>query len=265
MSQDYRWNAEEYARSSQAQQGWAMELIEALRLQGDESVLDIGCGDGKVTAEISRRVPRGSVTGIDSSPDMVERAKASWPSVSNPRLSFALADARSIPYVDRFDVAFSNAALHWVPDQPAVLAGVARALRPSGRLLFQLGGRGNGAAIFGVAEEMTHSAEWSRYFDGFSFPWTFPATDEYRRWCESAGLRVRSVELVPKAMLQPGIDGLAAWIRTTWMPYTARLPEGHREEFIREAAERYAAGHPPDAQGRVEVGMVRLEVAAEKG
>lgn len=264
MSERCRWNADEYARSSQAQLGWARELIDALKLRGDESVLDIGCGDGKVSAEIARRVPRGSVTGIDSSEDMIRRASASWPAARHPGLRFLLADAQALGMKDRFDVAFSNAVLHWVTDHRAVLRGVARALRPAGRLLFQMGGRGNGAAIFAVAAELTGARAWRAFFEGFEFPWAFHGPEEYAPWCAEAGLRAVRIELIPKKMLQRGAEGLAAWIRTTWMPYTARLPEDRRESFIAEAADCYVSHHPPDAEGMVAVDMVRLEVEAVK-
>ncbi len=264
MSTGYRWDPEEYVRSSASQLGWAMELIEKLGLRGDESVMDIGCGDGRVTAEIARRVPRGSVTGIDSSREMIERARAVWPAARHANLSFELADAQALPFADRFDVAFSSATLHWVRDQAAVLRGVARALRGGGRLLFQMGGRGNGAAVFASGVQLTATPAWSRYFKDFAFPWSFPDTDEYAAWCAEAGLRVRRIELIPKLMRHAGPAGLAAWMRTTWMPYTERLPDALKERFLEEVAGRYVAAHPADKDGMVTVGMVRLEVEASR-
>jgi trans-aconitate methyltransferase len=260
----WRWDAAEYARSSTAQQGWALELIGKLALTGAETVLDIGCGDGKVTAEIARRVPAGRVIGIDSSEDMIRMSRKVFPPAVVPNLSFTRADARSLSFEGVFDIAFSNAVLHWVKDHGPVLRGVARALRNGGRLLFQMGGKGNGADVFAVAEEMTRDIRWRSFFEGFDFPWGFHGPGEYTAWCADAGLRVRRVELLPRPMTQKGVDGLAGWIRTTWMPYTARLPEERRESFIREAAERFIALHPLDAEGNATVGMVRLEVEAEK-
>ena len=265
MSGSWRWDAEDYARSSQAQLGWARELIDKLALRGDESVLDIGCGDGKVTAEIARRVPRGGVTGIDSSEDMVRRARETWPPARFPGLVFSLADARSLAFDARFDVVFSNATLHWVKDHHPVLRGIARSLRPGGRMLLQMGGRGNGDAIFAVAREMIDEPSWCGYFEGFEFPWGFYGPEEYAPWCREAGLRPSRIELLPKTMTQDGPEGLAAWIRTTWMPFTARVPEERRESFITEAARRYIARHPLDPEGRAAVLMVRLEVEASKG
>ena len=94
-----------------------------------------------------------------------------------------------------FDVVFSNATLHWVKDHGPVLKGAARSLRPGGRVLFQMGGRGNGAEIFEVAGLMTRAAAWERFFDGFQFPWGFYGPEEYRPWCAEAGLRPRRIEL----------------------------------------------------------------------
>jgi trans-aconitate 2-methyltransferase len=145
-----------------------------------------------------------------------------------------------------------------------VLKGAARSLRPGGRILFQMGGRGNGAEIFEVARSMTAAPEWHGFFAGFEFPWGFHGQDEYMPWCAAAGLRIRRIELLPRTMRQEGAAGLAGWIRTTWMPYTERLPADRREAFIGEAAARYMSRHPPDAQGIVGVEMVRLEVDAVK-
>ena len=261
----FRWDASEYARNSAAQLGWALELIEKLELTGDESVLDLGCGDGKVSAEIARRVPAGQVLGVDSSEDMIALSRRSFSPSGFPNLGFQRGDARALNFDARFDVVFSNATLHWVKDHGPVLKGAARSLRPRGRILFQMGGRGNGAEIFEVAQRMVATPEWGRFFAPFEFPWGFYGPDEYIPWCSAAGLRVRRIELLPRTMLQKGAEGLSGWIRTTWMPYTERVPEDRRDAFIQEATERYLDLHPPDAQGNVGVEMIRLEIDAVKG
>ena len=259
-----RWNAEDYARNSGAQQSWARELIAKLALAGQETVLDLGCGDGKVTAEIAELVPRGSVLGVDSSPAMIDLARRTFPPADHPTLSFEIADARSLPYQGRFDVIFSNAALHWVVDHRPVLGGVARALKAGGRLLFQCGGRGNGEEFFAIARQMSGEQPWRVHFEGFTFPWGFYGPEEYGPWCREAGLAPRRIELLPRVMKQNGFVGLAGWVRTTWMPYTDRLPEDRREPFITEACERYLATHPLDENGDASVLMARLEVEAVK-
>jgi trans-aconitate methyltransferase len=258
----FSWDAEEYARNSAAQLGWARELIEKLDLSGSESVLDIGCGDGKVTAEIARRLPRGRVVGIDSSQEMIRLARSAFPPTSRGNLDFLAGNALALDFNQEFDVVFSNATLHWVKDHGPVLRGAARSLRPGGRLLFQMGGRGNGAGILAVVREMMTAEEWRGFFADFQFPWGFYGPEEYAPWCAAVGLQARRIELLPRTMVQKGTEGLAGWIRTTWMPYTERVPADRQEAFIREVSERYARAHPPDAQGNLAVEMVRLEVDA---
>ena len=258
------WDAEEYARNSGAQLGWARELIAKLELEGHEHVLDIGCGDGKVSAELARQVPRGRVVGVDSSEDMIRLARAAFPPAAQANLSFMLRDARQLGFEEEFDVVFSNATLHWVRDHRAVLRSIARSLKPRGRILLQLGGRGNGEGIFEVARVMIESPRWCEFFQDFEFPWSFYGPENYDAWCTEAGLSLWRAELLPRDMVQHGMEGLSGWIRTTWMPYTSRLPVEKREAFIREAANRYAILHPGNAQGDLVVEMVRLEIEAAK-
>ena len=260
----YRWNAEEYARNSTAQLAWARELIGKLALRGTERVLDIGCGDGKITAELSRLVPGGEVVGIDNSEDMIRKAAAAFPAGSLPNLSFQLMDASSLSFAAAFDVAFSNAVLHWVKDHRTMLRSVADSLKPSGRLLFQMGGRGNGADMFSVVGDMIGRDPWRRHFQGFEFPWGFYGPEEYGGWLKEAGLSAHRIELIPRDMRHKGKEGLLGWVKTTWMPYTERVPEALRETFLSEAVDRSIARRPLTKEGQAVVPMVRLEVEAEK-
>ncbi|MBI2302636.1 MAG: methyltransferase domain-containing protein [Armatimonadetes bacterium] len=260
---DSRWDPVDYQRHSSAQLGWARELIAKLRLRGDERVLDVGCGDGRVTAELALQVPRGEVVGIDSSGEMVVYAAATFPPERWPNLSFRVMDARAMTFEAEFDRVFSNAVLHWLVDHRAALAGIARALRPGGWCLLQMGARGNAAGVQAAVDELVREPAWSAHFEGMGEVYGFHGPAEYRAWLAEAGLAPRRVELVAKDMAHDGPDGLAGWFRTTWLPYTHRVPGARREAFIAAVVERYLAGHPVDAEGRTHVGMVRLEVEAE--
>lgn len=258
----YGWDAGEYARHSTAQAAWAVELLERLELRGNEAVLDIGCGDGKVTAILAGRVPRGNVLGIDSSEAMIEQARRFFPPARHPNLGFTPGNALELDFEERFEVVFSNATLHWVRDHPRVLRGVARALKPGGRLLCQMGGRGNAAAILAVLGELEREPPWDAWLSGFACPYGFYGPEEYENWLPAAGLRPVRVELLPKQMRQRGREGLAGWVRTTWLPYTERVPPERREEFIAAVVDRYLCRHPLAAGGEAIVPMVRLEVEA---
>jgi trans-aconitate 2-methyltransferase len=260
----YSWNAQDYAKHSSAQQECARELIPKLKLSGTEAVLDIGCGDGKITAQIASVLPRGCVVGIDNSEDMIDLARRSFPPSAYPNLTFRKMSAQSLSFQDEFDRVLSNAALHWIIDHRSVLKGVWRSLKAGGRMLFQMGGKGNGHDVFAVLDELLLEDRWRKFFVGFAFPYGFYAPETYAVWLREAGLKPERVELLQKDMKLSGRDGLAGWIRTTWLPYTQRLPEELRNEFVSEIVDRYVEKHPLDNAGYVHVGMIRLEVEATK-
>lgn len=262
--QTYQWNARDYAASSSAQQQWARELIRKSELKGDEALLDIGCGDGKVTAEIASYLPNGFVIGIDSSEAMIAFAQSRYPAGAFPNLRFQQEDAHSLPFHDEFDIVFSNAALHWVIDHRPILRGIVSSLKHGGRVLLQMGGQGNAADVVSALNDLIKANEWREYFEGFSFPYGFYGPSEYREWLRKVGLQAIRVELLPKDMTHPGRLGFEAWIRSAWLPYTQRVPEEKRDTFIAQLATVYLDRHPADEKNVVHVGMVRLEVETVK-
>ena len=258
------WNPQDYAKNSAAQLKWAQELRSSITLQGHEAILDVGCGDGKITADFSRHLPNGTVTGIDRSPEMVAYAAQTYPKMDYPNLTFACIDARKIPYKDSFDLIFSNAVLHWVDDHLAVLKGISAALKPGGTVIISCGGKGNAVQILQTVFEVADRTRWRQYFNPLINPYFFHGPEEYLPWLNTSGLKPERLELVPKDMIHEGKAGLASWLRTTWMPFTERVPITEREQFIDEVVETYTSYFPPDAQGQVHVPMVRLEVVAYK-
>lgn len=260
----FEWDPAAYAISSSSQQSWARELISNLHLSGTEHILDVGCGDGKVTAELAQFVPDGSVMGIDSSREMILFAQKTFPSSAIPNLRFEVMDARKIRFERNFDLIFSNAALHWVDDHPAFLNGAANCLRPGGRLLVSCGGKGNAQTVFLAFRAELRQARWRRFFRQVEKPYFFYHPDEYRVWLERSGFEIRKLALAKKDMTCVGGEGLAAWLRTTWHPYTQKVPKELREEFIAAVTQRYVGKYPADSAGLVHVPMVRLEIDAAK-
>jgi trans-aconitate 2-methyltransferase len=256
-----RWNPEDYAKNSDAQLKWARELRADLDLQGTEAVLDVGCGDGKITADFAQALPQGRVLGTDSSGEMVEYAARHYRA---DNLAFAAIDARALEFDGEFDLVFSNATLHWVDDHQAVLQGISRALKLGGRLVISCGGRGNALDVLAVLAEVTARPAWRQYFGDFRNPYFFYGPDEYVQWLTAAGLQSDSVKLVAKDMTHQGAEGLAGWIRTTWMPFTQCVPAAARDLFIDDFLSRYLELFPMDDRGCTHVAMVRLEVSAHK-
>jgi trans-aconitate 2-methyltransferase len=254
-----KWDAEDYARSSSAQEVWADELISKLSLKGDENLLDIGSGDGRVTHKLATIIQAGSVVGIDQSESMVKLANDKF---SEENLSFIQMDATQIDFETKFDVAFSNATLHWIGDHQAVLKCLRNNLENNGRILFQMGGFGNAEELLEVVAQVIGSKVWKRYFQYFIFPYTFRDAADYEIWLPSHGYKPARIELIPKDMVHDNPNGLKGWFRTTWFPFTDRLPVCDRENFLNALVAEYISQYPVDTEGRTHVKMVRLEVEA---
>lgn len=256
------WNPEDYAKHSDGQLKWARELRSRLMMGGNEAILDVGCGDGKITADFASALPDGRVVGIDSSPEMIAYATRTYGNI--PNLSFDCQDARSFEAGQGFDIVFSNATLHWFGDHLAFLRAAHRALRPGGKLIISCGGKGNAADIIQVFADLAAGTRWGRYFTDFHTPYFFYGPDDYIPWLHETGFMIDRLELVPKDMIHSGADGLLGWIRTTWMLLTDYVPEDQRDNFRDEVVQTYLERFSLDQAGQAHVQMVRLEVEVRR-
>jgi trans-aconitate methyltransferase len=260
----YTWNPQDYAQHSRAQEAWARELLTQIDLRPTDTVLDIGCGDGRTTAAIAENVPQGSVLGVDLSGNMVAHATAQHCGPSTNNLRFAQADAAALPFVSEFSVVFSNATLHWVPNQQAAAQGIARALRPRGRVIAQFGGQGNVADVIASFDHIARTPRWREVATPGEVPYHFHAATTWESWLQDAGMEVQECRLIPKDMPHENVSTFIGWLRTAWHPYTANVPADLRDAFLEDSAGQYLTSYPPDAQGRVHVATVRLQVRARK-
>jgi trans-aconitate methyltransferase len=253
MMKEQNWNAKEYAKHSKGQEVWARELIEKLDLKGSEHILDLGCGDGKVT-NLLAQATKGKVVGVDKSEAMVILANESYPNIE-----FYQMDATALSFENEFDVIFSNAVLHWVHEHELVVQGLHRALKSNGKILLQFGGYGNAKEVLYVMDGFI-AEYYSDYFKSFVFPYSFPSADVYVKLLREIGFGSVDVKLIPKDMVHENIEAFKGWIRTTWFPYLECLPESKRESFLEGFMGAYLDVVPLDEDGRVHVDMVRLEV-----
>lgn len=264
MNSKVIWNPEDYENNSSNQQQWANEIISNLHFKGNETVLDIGCGDGKNTVQIAQEVPRGIVVGIDNSDKMLALARERYTTNQYPNLLFRHGDATSLNYIEEFDFVVSFACLHWVADHFSVLEGIKNSLKIGGKAYLQFGGKGNGAEIFEIADQMIKSKRWDDFFKGFAFPYAFYHPDEYLPWIEEVGFKKQRVELVAKSAKHNNRESLLGWIRTTWIPYLERIPKVLQDQFLNELVDRYLYNYSPNECGVINVPMIRLEVEVIK-
>ncbi|HEY6525694.1 MAG TPA: methyltransferase domain-containing protein, partial [Solirubrobacteraceae bacterium] len=154
------WDASTYDRVSGPQQRWAAEQLDRLELAGDEVVVDAGCGSGKITLELIRRVPRGTVYAVDAAPSMVRHTQEAV----GDRATALCQDLAELELPEPVDVVFSNATFHWIPDHDALFAALARNMKPGAQLLAQCGGKGNIDRFRVLADKVAFEEPFAPYF-----------------------------------------------------------------------------------------------------
>jgi trans-aconitate methyltransferase len=169
------WDAATYERLADWQGREGLALVEQLGLRGDETVLDAGCGTGRLTRHLVERLPRGRVIAVDVSPAMLDEARRR---VDPSRVELVLADLAELVLERPVDAIVSGAALHWVLDQDRLFARLHAALRPGGRLLAWSGGAGSHAELYTVADERSRTEPYAAYFDGWTNPIVFATAEE---------------------------------------------------------------------------------------
>jgi trans-aconitate 2-methyltransferase len=245
------WNAASYDRVSDPQLGWAREQLARLPLQGDEVVLDAGCGSGRVTALLLERLPRGRVYGVDMAPSMVEHARGA---LGGPRATFLCQDLCDLVLPEPVDVVFSNATFHWIPDHERLFAALHDAMKPGGRLLAQCGGRGNIDAFRAVSESVIHEEPFAPHFTTWRGPWNYAGAEETAERLQRAGFTEVETWLEPKRVTPADARAFAETV--CLVRHLDPLPAGLRAPFVARVLER--CGEP------LVLDYVRLNMTARR-
>lgn len=235
------FNGAEYKRASRHQKEWGNRLIDELDLHGDERIIDLGCGDGVLTKRLAELVPEGSVIGIDSSPSMIAQARK----LEGRNIQFELLDIDRLDLTDEFDLAFSNAALHWVKDHDRLLDNVRQALVDGGKVRFNFAADGNCSNFFAVGREVAALPRYRSYFEHMVWPWYMPTVHDYEKLVERKGFSSYRVwgENADRYFIK---DELVRWIdQPSLVPFLALVDEhdkkAFRDEVVASMVERTRA------------------------
>jgi trans-aconitate 2-methyltransferase len=223
------WDAATYHDVATPHQSWGAEVLDRLPLRGDETVLDLGCGTGRVTVQLLERLgPDGRVIGVDGSAQMV--AEATRRLAQDPRASFVQQDLLELAVAAPAGGAVSSATFHWIKDHDRLFARVRAALAPGATFTFQCGGRGNIAGVVAVVDDVSSREPFAAAFAGWPDPWNYAGPEETAERLERAGFAVERVWLTDSPQ-RP--RPLRDFLRTISLSaHVAHLPEELREPFL---------------------------------
>jgi trans-aconitate methyltransferase len=241
------WDSASYDRNARFVSDLGAPVLQLLAPQPGEEILDVGCGDGVLTKKIADL--GCSVVGIDSSPELVAAARSLG-------LEVIEQSAARMDFGPRFDAVFSNAALHWMKDADAVIGRVARALRPQGRFVAEMGGNG---CVKTLQSALIDELDRRGYDGRAANPWYFPTPDDYGARLDTAGFDVRYIALIPRPTPLPG--DVMGWLATFSGSFTALLPRTERQDYLECVRERIRP-QLCDANGNWTADYVRLRFAA---
>ncbi|MHB8233617.1 MAG: class I SAM-dependent methyltransferase [Solirubrobacteraceae bacterium] len=241
------WDGQSYDRISGPMEALGREVLGRLQLQGDETVLDAGCGSGRITQALIERLPDGHVIAVDASQSMVEAARKRL-----PQADVRVADLLELELEQPLDAVLSTATFHWIADHQRLFARLHAALRPGGRLVAQCGGEGNIDQLRAVANEVRAREPYARHFEDWQPPWNYAGPQETQTRLLEAGFVEAETWLQP-APKQP--ESPREFLSTIVLgPHVQHLPETLREPYMDDVLS--ALGRP------VVVDYVRLNIDA---
>jgi trans-aconitate methyltransferase len=221
-----KWNAELYDQKHAFVYQFGENVLELLNAKPGECILDLGCGTGYLTNQIQQQ--GATVTGMDASADMVAKAHKSYPDVE-----FFVADGTDFHFDNKFDAVFSNATLHWIKKADAAIKCVYDALKPGGRFVAEMGGKGNVQHLIAATRQVLRQHGYAKQAE--TEIWYFPSLGEYATRLEQQGFRVTfASHFDRKTPLQDGEQGVAKWITMFAPLYLAGLPKEEKQQILEE-------------------------------
>jgi trans-aconitate 2-methyltransferase len=220
------WDGASYDRISTVQQAWGRDVLERLQLRGNETVLDAGCGSGRVTQMLTERLPNGRVIAVDGSRSMVKAARERL----GTRAEVRLEDLLDLELDEPVDAILSTATFHWIADHERLFQRLHDALRPGGRLVAQCGGEGNIDELRGRAATVVRREPYAEHFRGWRAPWNYASAVDSSERLQRTGFRDARCWLTP-APAQP--EHPRQFLATIVLgPHVQLLPQDLREPFV---------------------------------
>lgn len=256
------WNSEVYQRLSSPQFGWGKKVLDRVRLRGDETLLDAGCGTGRLTGELLERLPRGLVLGVDLSSNMLQTARRELEPRFAGHLWLVAADLQQLPFAEAADGIFSTAAFHWVRDHERLFRSLRGALRPGGWLEAQCGGGPNLAELRRRAQALISAPPLAPFFAGWQSPWEYASAETTAERLRRAGFDDIRTSLEPAPVLLANAEEYREYLANIiFHRHLERMADPElRRGFLDELTRPAAQDDPPFL-----LDYWRLNMSAHKG
>lgn len=255
------WNAAVYHRVSNPQLDWGLPILARLPLLGHETVVDVGCGTGRLTEKLIERLPRGRVVAVDQSGNMLETAREYLAPRYPRQVSFVRADAAALPFARAADAIFSTATFHWVLDHDRLFRSLFAVLRPRGRLVAQCGGVNNLAVVHARCERLMAEPPFAPHFSRWTHPWEFADARTTARRLAAAGFLEVETDVHPSPVPFTDAGAYREFVEhVICRPHLAFLPDDAlRRRFMDRLVAEAALDSPP-----FELDYTRLNLRARK-
>lgn len=250
-----------YKKHSTLQYKLAHTLLQDYRFKGTESILDIGCGDGKITAELAQQVPHGHVIGVDISASMIDFALQAFPRHEFPNLHFEHVDACTFKFNDSFDLITSFSCLHWIKNQKNALLNIKQHLKPQARTLIVTFPRCQ--TFWDPIEAIAHNSKWQKYFEKDPYPYHFLDEVKYQELLKEIDLKIDLIETTSHITRFPGKEGFENYVKG-WLPFLFYLPHHLHQEFLNEIGDKSLEFNPIQNDGYVYHPYEKIVIYAQR-
>ncbi|HXT83261.1 MAG TPA: methyltransferase domain-containing protein [Verrucomicrobiae bacterium] len=268
LDKDNRWDAETYHKISNIQEEWAIEILDKRKIKEDEVILDAGCGSGRVTQLIAKKVKIGKIYAVDIDANMISNAKINLKDFTN--VIFIQSDLINLKLPEKVDLIFSNAVIHWIFDHERLFKKFWDILKSGGELLIQFGGKDNLGTIPNIADKIIKNKGFSQYFENWKMPWNFNSVENISKILKDIGFKNIDVNSEKKIAKFTNLEEYRLFMKTVVLkPYLSYLPTDNnnkKEIFIDEfiKAQNYDQDQRIKQNLKLEIDYTRLNIFAKK-
>jgi len=256
------WRAKEYHDLSIAQYVAASNLLDRLNVAADDHIIDIGCGNGKITANLSKIASRARVLGIDKSHEMISFANENFANENYPNLTFKIQDAENLFALNTFDIVFSSFALQWIEDKNRFFKNAYNVLRKDGRLAV-ITPLGISTELQKAVDSIIALSEWSDYFQEFHPGWFFSNKNTIKHLVKENCFRIKYFSSCIQKVVFPSRESFEKYV-LLWLSYLIPIPEELKSKFFDKIMEKYFKILPIRSNGTAILRIPRLDLIAEK-